>query len=103
MVGQTWLRRRLGRVETKRSLIMFRNCVIGAAPAVAAVLGLRAVTDWTGVSGAWLDLVFTTLIVAVVMGTALLILRTPELTEAFRVTVRNRLSRNGGSAGPQEP
>ncbi|HEX8933213.1 MAG TPA: murein biosynthesis integral membrane protein MurJ [Pseudonocardiaceae bacterium] len=80
MVGQTWLRRRLGRVETKRSLITFRNCVIGAAPAVAAVLGLRAVTDWTGVSGAWLDLVFTTLIVAVVMGTALLILRTPELT-----------------------
>jgi hypothetical protein len=37
------------------------------------------------------------------MGTALLILRTPELTEALRVPVRNRLSRNGGSAGPQEP
>jgi putative peptidoglycan lipid II flippase len=103
MVGQTWLRRRLGRVETKRSLITFRNCVIGAAPAVAAVLGLRAVTDLDGISGAWLDLVFTTLIVAVVMGTALLILRTPELTEALRVPVRNRLSRNGGSAGPQEP
>jgi putative peptidoglycan lipid II flippase len=103
MVGQTWLRRRLGRVETKRSLITFRNCVIGAAPAVAAVLGLRAVTDLDGISGAWLDLAFTTLIVAVVMGTALLILRTPELTEALRVPVRNRLSRNGGSAGPQEP
>jgi putative peptidoglycan lipid II flippase len=103
MVGQTWLRRRLGRVETKRSLITFRNCVIGAAPAVAAVFGLRAVTDLDGISGAWLDLAFTTLIVAVVMGTALLILRTPELTEALRVPVRNRLSRNGGSAGPQEP
>ncbi|MGH3764503.1 MAG: murein biosynthesis integral membrane protein MurJ [Pseudonocardiaceae bacterium] len=103
LVGQTWLRRRLGRVETKRSLITFRDCVIGAVPAVAAVLALRALTDWDGVSGAWLDLVVTTLIVTVVMGGALLVLRTPELTEALAVPLRNRLSRNGSAPGPQEP
>ncbi|HKS51305.1 MAG TPA: murein biosynthesis integral membrane protein MurJ [Pseudonocardiaceae bacterium] len=91
MVGQTWLRRRLGRVETKRSLITFRNCVIGAVPAVIAVLVLRAATDWDGVSGAWLDLVSTTVIVGVVMGLALLLMRTPELTEALRVPVMARL------------
>jgi putative peptidoglycan lipid II flippase len=103
MVGQTWLRRRLGRVETKRSLITFRNCVIGAVPAVAAVLVLRAATDWDGVSGAWLDLVSTTLIVAVVMGLALVLLRTPELTEALRAPVLDRLVRSSSWTGPREP
>ncbi|MBV8993479.1 MAG: murein biosynthesis integral membrane protein MurJ [Pseudonocardiales bacterium] len=102
MVGQTWLRRRLGRVETKRSLITFRNCVIGAVPAVGAVLALRAATDWDGVSGAWLDLVSTTLIVGVVMGIALLILRTPELTEPLRAPVIERLIRHR-SISPREP
>jgi putative peptidoglycan lipid II flippase len=97
LIGQSWLRRRLGRVETKRSLITFRNCVIGAAPAAAAVLGLRAVTNLTGVSGAWLDLTFTTLIVGVVMGVVLLVLRTPELTDALRAPVLERLLRNGRS------
>jgi putative peptidoglycan lipid II flippase len=102
MVGQTWLRRRLGRVETKRSLITFRNCVIGAVPAVGAVLALRAATDWDGVSGAWLDLVSTTIIVGVVMGLALLILRTPELTEALRTPLVARLVRHR-SIRPREP
>ncbi|HJT03431.1 MAG TPA: murein biosynthesis integral membrane protein MurJ [Pseudonocardiaceae bacterium] len=102
MVGQTWLRRRLGRVETKRSLITFRNCVIGAIPAVAAVLALRAATDWDGVSGAWLDLVSTTVIVGVVMGLALLVLRTPELTEALQTPAVARLIRHR-SIRPREP
>jgi putative peptidoglycan lipid II flippase len=93
MVGQTWLRRRLGRVETKRSLITFGNCVVGAVPAVGAVLLLRALTEWEGVGGAWLDLVLTTVIVAVVMGFALIALRTPELTGLLR----------GRVAGPGEP
>ncbi len=97
LIGQIWLRRRLGRVETKRSLITFGNCVIAAVPAVAAVLGLRAVTDLTGVSGAWLDLVFTTLIVGVVMGLVLLVLRTPELTAALRTPMLDRLIRNNRS------
>ncbi|HEX2290902.1 MAG TPA: murein biosynthesis integral membrane protein MurJ, partial [Pseudonocardiaceae bacterium] len=85
MVGQAWLRRRLGRVETKRTLITLRNCLLAAVPAVGAVLGLRAVLDLDGGSGAvwgaWLDLVLTTVVVGVVMGGALIALRTPELTE----------------------
>lgn len=87
MVGQVWLRRRLGRVETKRSLLTLRNCLVSAVPAVAAVLALRAVTDFNGVAGAWLDLVLTTVIVGVVMGLALIGLRTPELTDALRSSV----------------
>jgi hypothetical protein len=71
-------------------------------PAVAAVLALRAATDWDGVSGAWLDLVSTTLIVGVVMGLALLVLRTPELTEALRAPVVERLVRHR-SISPREP
>ena len=103
LLGQTWLRRRLGRVETKRSLITLRNCVIGAAPAVAAVLGLRAVTDWGGVSGAWLDLVCTTATVGVVMGLVMLLLRTPELTEALPAPVLGRLIRNNRSVDSGKP
>jgi putative peptidoglycan lipid II flippase len=87
MVGQVWLRRRLGRVETKRSLLTLRNCLVSAVPAVAAVLALRAVTDFNGVAGAWLDLVLTTVIVGVVMGLALIGLRTPELSDAMRSSV----------------
>lgn len=93
LVGQSWLRWRLGRVETKRSLITFRNCVIATVPAVGAVLGLRAVTDLPGVGGAWLDLTFSTLIVGVVMGVILLVLRTPELTGALKAPVLDRLKR----------
>jgi hypothetical protein len=67
MVGQAWLRRRLGRVETKRTLITLRNCLLAAVPAVGAVLGLRALLDLDGSSGAvwgaWLDLVLTTVVV----------------------------------------
>jgi putative peptidoglycan lipid II flippase len=103
LLGQTWLRRRLGRVETKRSLITLRNCVIGAAPAVAAVLGLRAVTDWGGVSGAWLDLLCTTATVGVVMGLVMLLLRTPELTEALPARVLGRLTRNYRSVNSGKP
>jgi putative peptidoglycan lipid II flippase len=103
LVGQIWLRRRLGRVETKRSLITLRNCVVGAVPAVAVVLGLRAVTDWDGVSGAWLDLMCTTVTVGVVMGLVMLLLRTPELTEALPPPIVARLSRNCRWLDPHKP
>jgi putative peptidoglycan lipid II flippase len=118
LVGQIWLRRRLGRVETKRSLLTLRNCLLSAAPAVAAVLALRALTDFNGAGGAWLDLVLTTVIVGVVMGGVLLVLRTPELTDALRSPVFARLrpiptlvgdTQFGGSAAdtqstsPREP
>jgi putative peptidoglycan lipid II flippase len=91
MVGQIWLRRRLGRVGTKRTLLTLGNCLLSAVPAVAAVLVLRALTDFNGLGGAWLDLVLTTLIVGVVMGVALIVLRTPELTDALRSPVFGRL------------
>jgi putative peptidoglycan lipid II flippase len=103
LVGQVWLRQRLGRVETKRSLITLRNCVVGAVPAVAAVLGLRAVTDWDGVSGAWLDLMCTTVTVGVVMGLVMLLLRTPELTEALPAPIVARLSGNYRSLNTHKP
>ncbi len=97
MVGQAWLRRRLGRVETKRTLITLRNCLLAAVPAVGAVLGLRALFDLNGVSGgvwgAWLDLVLTTVVVGVVMGVALIALRTPELTDAISSARLTRLTR----------
>jgi putative peptidoglycan lipid II flippase len=97
LIGQAWLRWRLGRVETRRSLITFRNCVVAAVPAVVAVAGLRSVTDLDGVSGAWLDLTFTTLIVGILMGLTLLLLRAPELTGVLRVPMLNRLVRNSHS------
>jgi putative peptidoglycan lipid II flippase len=94
MVGQAWLRRRLGRVETKRTLITLRNCLLAAVPAVGAVLGLRALLDLNGSSGAvwaaWLDLMLTTVVVGVVMAVALIALRTPELTEALRAATGGR-------------
>jgi putative peptidoglycan lipid II flippase len=96
-VGQVWLRRRLGRVETKRSLITFGYCLVAAVPAVAAVLGLRALLDINGVHGAvwgaWLDLVLTTIVVGMVMGAALIALRNPELSGVIRGPVLARWTR----------
>jgi putative peptidoglycan lipid II flippase len=108
LVGQVWLRRRLGRVETRRSLITLGNCLVGAVPAVGAVLGLRALTDLTGVGGAWLDLVLTTVIVGVVMGLTLVALRTPELADVLKPSgpggpILARLRRVSQSAGPPKP
>ncbi len=88
IVGQVWLSRRLGRVETKRSLITLGSCLLAALPAVGAVLGLRALLDLNGVGGAWLDLVLTTVVVGVVMGVALIALRVPELTAMIRGAIR---------------
>jgi putative peptidoglycan lipid II flippase len=101
MVGQMWLRRRLGRVETKRSLITLGRCLVAAVPAVGAVLGLHALFDLNGVSGAWLDLVFTTVVVVMVMGVALLTLRTPELTDAIRGSVLDRCTHRHTRAEPR--
>ncbi|MDQ4103842.1 MAG: murein biosynthesis integral membrane protein MurJ [Actinomycetota bacterium] len=98
MVGQVWLRRRLGRVETKRSLVTLRNSLAAAVPAVAAVLAMRALFDLNGVGGAWLDLILTTVVVGVVMGLALVAMRTPELTSALRA-----LRRVNGSTSRREP
>lgn len=82
VVGQIWLRVRLGPVQTSRVLVTVGKCVLAAVPAVAAVLGLRTVLDLGGLAGAWLDLLVTTVVVSVVMGAGLLALRTQELTAA---------------------
>ncbi|MGH4001918.1 MAG: murein biosynthesis integral membrane protein MurJ, partial [Pseudonocardiaceae bacterium] len=105
IVGQAWLRRRLGRVETKRSLITLGSCLLAAAPAVGAVLGLRALLDLNGVGGAWLDLVLTTIIVGVVMGVALIALRVPELTALIQGAIRTPvLARwTGQTRQPSQP
>lgn len=84
VIGQVWLRVRLGRVDTGRALLTLGKSLLAAVPAVGAVLGLRAVLDLDGVGGAWLDLTLTTVVVVVVMGAGLLALRTPELTAAVR-------------------
>ena len=102
------MRRRLGRVETRRSLITLGNCLVGAVPAVGVVLVLRALTDLTGVGGAWLDLVLTTVIVGVVMGLTLVALRTPELADVLKPSgpggpILARLRRVSQSAGPPKP
>ena len=104
IVGQIWLRRRLGRVETWRTLITLRNCLLAAVPAVGAVLGLRVLLDLgEGVGAAWLDLVVTTVVVGVVMGAALIALRTPELTEAIRGSVLARWTRQAPEQPPNRP
>jgi putative peptidoglycan lipid II flippase len=84
VIGQVWLRMRLGRVETARILLTLGKTVLAAVPAVGLVLGMRGVLDLDGVAGAWLDLTLTTVLVGVVMGIALLVLRTPELTAVVR-------------------
>ncbi|MFN2494882.1 MAG: murein biosynthesis integral membrane protein MurJ [Pseudonocardiaceae bacterium] len=84
VVGQVWLGSRLGRVQTARTLVTLGKCLLAAVPAGGAVLGLRAVVELGGVGGAWLDLALTTVLVGVVMGAALLTVRTPELTAVAR-------------------
>lgn len=84
VVGQLWLRHRLGRLETKRALLTLGKSLLAAIPAVALVLALRPFFDIGSALGAWLYLITTTVIVLVVMSGALLALRTPELTAAAR-------------------
>jgi putative peptidoglycan lipid II flippase len=84
VVGQLWLRHRLGRLETKRALLTLGKSLLAAIPAVALVLALRPSFDIGSALGAWLYLITTTVIVLVVMSGALLALRTPELTAAAR-------------------
>lgn len=79
LIGQLWLRSRLGRVQTPQVLVTVGKLLLAAVPAIAAVLGVRLLLEPSGVAGAWLDLVTTTLVVGVVMGGALLALRTREL------------------------
>ncbi|MGH3980325.1 MAG: murein biosynthesis integral membrane protein MurJ, partial [Pseudonocardiaceae bacterium] len=84
VVGQVWLRVRLGRVQTVRVLVTVGKTVLAAVPAVGAVLGIRSLVGFDGVAGAWLDLMASTAAVGLVMGGVLLALRTEELAAALR-------------------
>ncbi len=79
VIGQLWLRLRLGRLQTAHVLVTVAKALLAAVPAVAAALAVRSLLGPSGIAGAWLDLVATTVVVAVVMAGMLLALRTREL------------------------
>lgn len=79
VVGQLWLRLRLGRLQTGQVLVAVGKVLLAAAPAIAAALAVRSLPTPSGVTGAWLDLVATTAVIGVVMAGMLLALRTREL------------------------
>jgi putative peptidoglycan lipid II flippase len=79
VIGQLWLRLRLGRVPTAQVLVTVGKVLVAAVPAIGAAVAVRSLPGPSGVAGAWLDLVATTLLVGFVMGALLLALRTREL------------------------
>ncbi len=91
VVGQVWLRVRLGPVRTTEVLMTVGKTVLAAVPAAGAALGVGSLVDSGslvdvgGVLGAWIDLVLSTLVIGVVMTGALLALRTGEMQAVGRV------------------
>ncbi|MGH3911996.1 MAG: murein biosynthesis integral membrane protein MurJ [Pseudonocardiaceae bacterium] len=92
VIGQVWLRARLGPVQTIPVLITIGRTLIAAVPAIGAAVAVQSLVGLDGVARAWVNLALSTLVVGVVMTTALLVLRTPELRAALqslrRVTSR---------------
>lgn len=90
VVGQVWLRVRLGRVRTAEVLVTVGKTVLAAVPAAGIALGLGSLVDGGflvaggGVAGAWIDLGLSTLVIGVVMTGALLALRTGEMHAVVR-------------------
>lgn len=90
VVGQVWLRVRLGPVRTTEVLMTVGKTVLAAVPAAGAALGVGSLVDSGslvdvgGVLGAWIDLVLSTLVIGVVMTGALLALRTGEMQAVGR-------------------
>lgn len=91
VVGQVWLRVRLGPVRTAEVLMTVGKTVLAAVPAAGAALaigslvGSGSLVDVGGVLGAWIDLVLSTLVIGVVMTGTLLALRTGEMQAVGRV------------------
>ncbi len=91
VVGQVWLRVRLGPVRTTEVLMTVGKTVLAAVPAAGAALGVGSLVDSGslvgigGVLGAWIDLVLSTLVIGVVMTGTLLALRTGEMQAVGRV------------------
>lgn len=94
VVGQVWLRVRLGPVRTTEVLMTVGKTVLAAVPAAGAALGVGSLVDSGslvdigGVAGAWIHLLLSTLVVGVVMAGALLALRTGEMHAVVRVLLR---------------
>jgi putative peptidoglycan lipid II flippase len=97
IVGELWLRARLGRLDTARVLRTLGKTVIasiwGAATALAILIGLRQLLGATSVLGAWLALVFGAGIGGVVTFGLMALLRVRELkpaTERITRLIRRR-------------
>ena len=85
VVGQVWLRVRLGPVRTTEVLMTVGKTVLAAVPAAGAALAIGSLVGIGGVLGAWIDLVLSTLVIGVVMTGTLLALRTGEMQAVGRV------------------
>lgn len=93
IIGQVWLRVRLGPVRTRQMLVTVGRTLLAALPAVGAALGVQALVGLDGVAGAWLSLLLSSLVVGVVMVGMLLVLRSPELRGAVRPLVNRFTAR----------
>lgn len=84
VIGQAWLRARLGPVRTTEILATIGRTLVAAVPAIGAAVAVQSLVGLDGVAQAWVNLVLSTLVVGVVMVGALLVLRTPELRGGLR-------------------
>ncbi len=89
VVGQVWLRLRLGPIETGRTLVSIARALLAAGiacgVALAAVYGVRALTgELPAIASAWLTLGVETVLVLGVSFALLAVLRAPELAPATR-------------------
>lgn len=87
VLGQVWLRLRLGGVDSARILTTIGKTVAAAVPAAAAAVGVRALLDVDGTAGAWAELVASAAVVLAVMAAGMVALRTRELAPALRPIV----------------
>ncbi|MBE9376328.1 murein biosynthesis integral membrane protein MurJ [Saccharopolyspora sp. HNM0983] len=99
VVGQLWLRTRLGRLETRRTIIGVLRALlasaIGCACSAAAVAALRGITgELDPVSDAWLSLIMHTVVVLATSFGVLILLRAPEMQPVVRRL--SRLARRSG-------
>ncbi|MCI2416510.1 murein biosynthesis integral membrane protein MurJ [Saccharopolyspora sp. K220] len=88
IIGQVWLRSRVGRLQTWRTLggilRALAASLLGCGCAVLAIVGLRGILGPVGpVADAWLSLVVHTVVVLAVSFGALALIRAPELKPAL--------------------
>lgn len=84
VIGQVWLRIRLGPVQTAQVLVTIGRTLVAAVPAIGAAVAVQSLVGFDGIADAWLNVLLSTVVVGVVMIVMLLVLRTPELRGALR-------------------